>query len=235
MKRHSDEGLLYMAVLTNPTMGGVTASFSMLADVILAEKGAMIGFAGPRVIEQNTGAKLLKGFQTAEFQLKHGFVDDIVPRMEMRNYLGHLIKLHNGVRCIKHQNLYNRAVDKEPRFENVSAWENLLKARSNKRPTSGDYINTIFEDFLEFHGEGGSGGALALGVTNEVWILENAVYSVLTPKGYASILWKDNTKANEAAELMKMTSGDMRKNKAVDKVFEEISKENRKIYFKSTI
>ena len=77
VKRHSNAGLLFISVLTNPTMGGVTASFAMLGDIILAEKGAMIGFAGPRVIEQNTGVKLPEDFQTAEFQLEHGFVDDI--------------------------------------------------------------------------------------------------------------------------------------------------------------
>ena len=74
VKRHSEAGLLYISVLTNPTMGGVTASFATLADIVLAEKGAMIGFAGKRVIEQNTGVKLPKNFQTAEFQLEHGFV-----------------------------------------------------------------------------------------------------------------------------------------------------------------
>ena len=71
------------------------------------------------------------------------------------------------------------------------------------------------------HGEGGSGGALAFGVANEVWMLENAVYSVLTPEGYASILWKDNARADKAAELMKMTSKDLKGLRVVDKVFQE--------------
>ena len=80
VKRHSDAGLLYIPVLTDPTTGGVTASFAMLGDIILAEPGALIGFAGPRVIEQTIGEKLPDGFQRAEFQLKHGFVDAIVER-----------------------------------------------------------------------------------------------------------------------------------------------------------
>ena len=79
LKKHSDAGLLYISVLTEPTTGGVTASFAMLGDVILAEPGALIGFAGPRVIEQ-TFTKLPKGFQRAEFLLEHGFVDEIVER-----------------------------------------------------------------------------------------------------------------------------------------------------------
>ena len=80
LKRHSDAGLLYISVLTEPTTGGVTASFAMLGDIILAEPGALIGFAGPRVIEQTIGEKLPKGFQRSEFQLEHGFVDAIVER-----------------------------------------------------------------------------------------------------------------------------------------------------------
>lgn len=340
VKRHSEAGLLYISVLTNPTMGGVTASFSMLADIVLAENGAQIGFAGPRVIEQNTGVKLPEGFQTAEFQMEHGFVDDVVSRVDMRKYLGRLIKLHIDGKCVEYQNGYDEFIHYTLQTNDTCAWENVLKARSIKRPTSTDYISKIFEDFIELHGdkvisddhaivggigsvfgrsvtvighqkgknnieeamyrnwgmpspsgyrkalrlmkqaekfkrpiicfidtigaacgieaeeqgqgyviadilketsafrvpilsiihgEGGSGGALALGVANEVWMLENAVYSVLTPEGYASILWKDKTKANEAAEIMKMTSADMMNYKVVDKVFPEpyeLCKEN---------
>ena len=80
LKRHSDAGLLYISVLTDPTTGGVTASFAMLGDVILAEPKALIGFAGPRVIEQTIGQKLPKGFQRSEFLLEHGFIDRIVER-----------------------------------------------------------------------------------------------------------------------------------------------------------
>ena len=80
IRRHSDAGLLYIPVLTDPTTGGVTASFAMLGDIILAEPGALIGFAGPRVIEQTIGEKLPAGFQRSEFQLERGFVDQVVPR-----------------------------------------------------------------------------------------------------------------------------------------------------------
>ena len=84
LKRHSDAGLLYVTVLTDPTTGGVTASFAMLGDIIIAEPQALIGFAGPRVIEQTIGEKLPEGFQRAEFLLEHGFVDQIVKRENMK-------------------------------------------------------------------------------------------------------------------------------------------------------
>ena len=94
VRRHSDAGLFYLVVLTNPTTGGVTASFAMEGDIHLAEPGATIGFAGPRVIEQTTRKKLPPGFQTAEFLLDHGFVDAIVPRSGQRKALAQLLRLH---------------------------------------------------------------------------------------------------------------------------------------------
>lgn len=90
----AEKGLLYISVLTDPTTGGVTASFASLGDVILAEPGALIGFAGPRVIEQTIGENLPDGFQRAEFMAKHGFVDAVVPRPELRDALGRLLLLH---------------------------------------------------------------------------------------------------------------------------------------------
>lgn len=90
----SEKGLLYISVLTDPTTGGVTASFASLGDVILAEPGALIGFAGPRVIEQTIGETLPDGFQRAEFMMEHGFVDAVVPRSQMRDTLGQLLLLH---------------------------------------------------------------------------------------------------------------------------------------------
>ncbi len=98
IKRHSDTGLLYISVLTDPTTGGVTASFAMEADIILAEPGATVGFAGARVIEQTTKKTLPKGFQTSEFVLEHGFIDRIVSRKEQRKLLSELLKMHNGGR-----------------------------------------------------------------------------------------------------------------------------------------
>lgn len=95
-KRHSEEGLLYISCLTNPTTGGVTASFAYLGDIIIAEPNALIGFAGPRVIEQTMRQPLPEGFQRAEFLLKKGFIDSIVPRNRMRERLGLLLALHEG-------------------------------------------------------------------------------------------------------------------------------------------
>jgi len=96
----SDHGGLYISVLTHPTTGGVTASFASLGDIMLAEPGALIGFAGPRVIEQTIGEKLPEGFQRSEFQLEHGFVDAIVPRTQMRETIAKLLRLHeSGVRA----------------------------------------------------------------------------------------------------------------------------------------
>ena len=92
----NEAGLLYVTVLTDPTTGGVTASFAMLGDIILAEKGALIGFAGQRVIEQTIGQKLPEGFQRAEFLLEHGFVDKVVDRKDLKNTLAKILKIHCG-------------------------------------------------------------------------------------------------------------------------------------------
>lgn len=94
VKRHSEAGLLYIPLLTDPTTGGVTASFAMEGDIILAEPGALIGFAGPRVIEQTIRQNLPKGFQKAEFLLEKGFIDRIVPRAEQKETLRSLLSLH---------------------------------------------------------------------------------------------------------------------------------------------
>lgn len=94
VKKHSDAGLLYITVLTDPTTGGVTASFAMEGDILIAEPGALIGFAGPRVIEQTIRQKLPDGFQKAEFLLEKGFLDMVVPRNRMKKTLAALLKLH---------------------------------------------------------------------------------------------------------------------------------------------
>ena len=94
LARLDEKGLLYISVLTDPTTGGVTASFASLGDIVLAEPGALIGFAGPRVIQQTIGQTLPEGFQRAEFQLDHGFVDAVVPRKELRDTLIKLLRLH---------------------------------------------------------------------------------------------------------------------------------------------
>lgn len=96
ISRHNEAGLFYTAVLTDPTTGGVTASFAMLGDVILAEPGALIGFAGKRVIEQTIKQSLPEGFQTAEFLLNHGFIDKVVPRENLKDTLGLLLEYHQA-------------------------------------------------------------------------------------------------------------------------------------------
>ena len=97
VKRFKDNGGLYITVLTHPTTGGVSASFATLGDITLAEPKALIGFAGPRVIEQTIGQKLPEGFQRAEFLQEHGFVDKIVRREDMKEQLAKLLRLHGNV------------------------------------------------------------------------------------------------------------------------------------------
>ena len=358
LKRHSEAGLLYISVLTDPTTGGVTASFAMLGDIILAEPGALIGFAGPRVIEQTIGQKLPKGFQRSEFLLEHGFLDGIVERKRLRESLSQILKLHEvpgvGKELLSEtmsgqvgkesfSDTTSRQVEKEissdaastptgkKKKKRIEPWDRVLKSRKSDRPSGSDYIKALFTDFVEFHGdrafgddaavaggiarfhgmpvtviaqekgkgtkeniahnfgmpkpegyrkalrlmkqaekfgrpvicfvdtpgafcgieaeergqgeaiarniyemsalsvpvlsivvgERGSGGALALAVADEVWILENAVYSILSPEGFSSILWKDSSKAKEAAKVMKMTAENLYRQNIVEQVFEE--------------
>ncbi len=347
-KRHSDAGLLYVTVLTDPTTGGVTASFAMLGDIILAEPNALIGFAGPRVIEQTIGQKLPKGFQRAEFLLEHGFVDKIVERKEQRQVLGEILKIHCGSDERKIEKAasvkgYAYAFSGEESLLKKDAWEHVLLARAKERPTGKDYLQLLFPDFMEFHGdrcfrddpavsggiatfngvsvtvlvqekgtdtkdsiarnfgmvspegyrkslrlmkqaekfgrpvicfvdtpgafcgleaeergqgeaiarnlyelstlrvpvlsiiigEGGSGGALAFAVADEVWMLENSVYSILSPEGFASIIWKDSKKAKEAASVMKLTAKDLKDLGIVEHVLTEekpLTRQNMREY-----
>ena len=159
VKRHSDAGLFYCSVLTDPTMGGVTASFSTLADVILAEPQARIGFAGPRVIEQTIGHKLPAGFQTAEFQLAHGMADRIVERHNLKNTLHYLLYTH-PVRqhpySLKDTGLEHHLDPLSQELiqnQEKTAWEKVKMVRSGDRASSMDYIERIFEDFRELHGD----------------------------------------------------------------------------------
>lgn len=331
LKQHSDAGLLYVSVLTDPTTGGVTASFAMLGDVILAEPKALIGFAGPRVIEQTIGEKMPKGFQRSEFLLEHGFIDRIVERKEMRTVLANILQMHQNFKGSVTQSPIQTVEKERQSVQEKDAWERVTISRKNDRPVGQDYIRTLFSDFLEFHGdrcygddpaiiggiarfagipvtviaqakgkstkenvahhfgmpspegyrkalrlmkqaekfkrpillfvdtpgafcgieaeeqgqgeaiarnlfemssmkvpvlsvvigEGGSGGALALAVADEVWMLENAIYSVLSPEGFASILWKDSKRASEAAEVMKLTAADLKKLGVIEAVIAE--------------
>ena len=333
LKHHSDAGLLYISILTDPTTGGVTASFAMLGDVILAEPKALIGFAGPRVIEQTIGQKLPEGFQRAEFLLDHGFLDAIVERPQMKAVLSKILSLHeNGKGTdFNRKECAQDLVADGRKEEKLTAWQRVELSRRKDRPVGSDYIDALFTDFVEFHGdryfaddkaiiggvarfhgmpvtviaqakgrntkeniernfgmpepegyrkalrlmkqaekfarpviclvdtpgafcgleaeergqgeaiarniyemsglkvpvvsiiigEGGSGGALAMATADEVWMLENSIYSILSPEGFASILWKDSSKAKEAAEVMKLTAENLKAQGIVERVFAE--------------
>lgn len=333
LKHHSDAGLLYISILTDPTTGGVTASFAMLGDVILAEPKALIGFAGPRVIEQTIGQKLPEGFQRAEFLLEHGFLDAIVERPQMKAVLSKILALHeNGKGTdFNRKECAQDLVADGRKEEKLTAWQRVELSRRKDRPVGSDYIDELFTDFVEFHGdryfaddkaiiggvarfhgtpvtviaqakgrntkeniernfgmpkpegyrkalrlmkqaekfarpviclvdtpgafcgleaeergqgeaiarniyemsglkvpvvsiiigEGGSGGALAMATADEVWMLENSIYSILSPEGFASILWKDSSKAKEAAEVMKLTAENLKAQGIVERVFAE--------------
>ena len=339
LERHSKAGLLYVSILTEPTTGGVTASFAMLGDIILAEPGALIGFAGPRVIEQTIRQKLPKGFQRAEFLVEHGFVDDIVRRENLKETLGKILEMHEISNSSDDSidEMHSAKSSSESNFESadinpyLTAWDRVQLSRKIDRPSGSDYIKALFTDFMEFHGdrnygddkaiiggiakfhgrpvtvivqekgtntkeniahnfgmpmpegyrkalrlmkqaekfhrpvicfvdtpgafcgieaeergqgeaiarnlwelaglktpvlsvvtgEGGSGGALALAAGDRVWMLENSVYSILSPEGFASILWKDSTKAKEAAEVMKLTAADLYEKGIIEQVIPE--------------
>jgi acetyl-CoA carboxylase carboxyl transferase subunit beta len=315
----------------------------MLGDIILGEPGALIGFAGPRVIKQTIGQELPEGFQRAEFLVDHGIIDGIVTRDKLKDTMSYLIKLHKSVKgyanfsdedaedTIENFRISEVLKERLVSYEGKTPWEKLKGARQMSRPSALDYLNYICDDFHELHGdralnddhavvggighidgqpvtviaqvkgsssaecmdrnfgmplpdgyrkalrlmkqaekfgrpiitfvntsgafcgleaeergmgeaiaknlyemsalkvpvlciligEGGSGGALALAVGNEVWMLENATYSILSPEGYASILWKDGSRAEEAAEIMKITAQDLEKLGIIEKIIPE--------------
>ena len=155
VKRHSNAGLFYCSVLTDPTMGGVTASFATLADVILAEPNARIGFAGPRVIQQTLRQTLPDGFQTAEFCLKHGLVDNIVERSDLRKTLYYLVKAHvfNVSHEHSHGNIPPKRTSASYALNQKTPWEKIKLCRSRERSGMMDYIKNIFKDFYELHGD----------------------------------------------------------------------------------
>ena len=337
LKRHHEAGQLFISFLTDPTMGGVSASFAMLGDIILAEPKALIGFAGPRVIAQTIGTKLPEGFQSAEFLLEHGFIDAIVERSEQRSVLKKILRAHtSGFKKVARQESQDenteKVAEKRPKVKAPkTAWDSVLLSRRPDRPTAKDYIDRMFSFFFELHGdrlsgddgaivggianyygkpvmvvaeqkgksikenkirnfgmpnpsgyrkalrlmkhaqkfnmpiicivdtpgafcgieaeekgqaeaiaralfemsdmtvpilsvvigEGGSGGALALAVANEVWMLEHSIYSILSPEGFASILYKDAKKSKEAAEVMKITSKELLGLGVIDRVIKE--------------
>lgn len=156
VKRHSKAGLFYCSILTDPTMGGVTASFAMLGDVILAEPGARVGFAGPRVIQQTMGQTLPDGFQTAEYLLEHGMVDDIVERRDLRYRLFYLAKVHTtriaDLSATEGRVPSNR-LSEHLAAEQKTPWEKIKLCRSRDRASTMDYVNLLFKHFYELHGD----------------------------------------------------------------------------------
>ena len=341
IRKHGDAGLLYCSILTDPTTGGVTASFAMLGDVIMAEPGALVGFAGPRVIKQTIGQKLPEGFQTSEFLVEHGIIDGIVKRENLKKTIYFLVKTHqcNGKKTYAdyrpneefHFKLSETLKEQSWFSTPRSAWEKVKAVRQVERPSASDYISHIFDFFVESHGdrafrddkamigglafldgqpvtiiadekgkdfkecqernfgmpmpegyrkalrlmkqaekfnrpvisfvntsgafcgieaeergqgeaiarnlmemsslkvpvlclmigEGGSGGALATAVGNEVWMMENATYSILSPEGFASILWKDANRAKEASEVMNITAQDLKRLGVIEEIIPE--------------
>lgn len=312
-----EDGGFYISVMTDPTTGGVTASFASLGDIIIAEPDTLIGFAGRRVIEGTIAEKLPEGFQKAEFLLKHGFLDQIVSRDEMKATLGGWLKFISSP--IAPSGMSEFKALETPAEKQHPASERLAIIHEKGRPVIDDYLNLVFDQSIEIHGdrayaddpalyagaalldgaglfvlghrkgrnitentrvhfgmphpegyrkanrimklanrlgrplitfvdtpgaycgvgaeergqgeaiatcletistldipvivivtgEGGSGGALAIGVGNRIALLENALYSVISPRGFASLLWKDPTREEEAADKMRITAEDL--------------------------
>ena len=163
IRKHGDAGLLYCSILTDPTTGGVTASFAMLGDVIMAEPGALVGFAGPRVIKQTIGQELPEGFQTSEFLVEHGIIDGIVKRENLKKTIYFLVKTHQ---CNGKKTYADYRPNEEFHFELSetlkeqswfstprSAWEKVKAVRQVERPSASDYISHIFDFFVESHGD----------------------------------------------------------------------------------
>jgi acetyl-CoA carboxylase carboxyl transferase subunit beta len=339
LSRFGETKLPYLTLFTDPCFGGVTASFASVADIIMAEPEALIGFAGPRVIEQITKQKLPPGFQTAEFLLKHGMVDMVVPRRELRDTLARLLKLYveagpvSGRAAAPFLASKEASVPADTFASKEAPWQTVQLARHPERPYTLDYVRHLFAAFVELHGdrrysddaaivgglarlgkrtvmvighqkgrstkenverhfgmahpegyrkalrlmahaekfgfpvitfidtpgaspdmaaeergqalaiaenllamaglrvplvaviigEGGSGGALALGVADRVLMLENAIYSVASPEACASILWRDPSYAPEAATAMKVTAQELYSLGLVDEVVPEPS------------
>ncbi|NLF22083.1 MAG: acetyl-CoA carboxylase carboxyltransferase subunit alpha [Lentisphaerae bacterium] len=326
--RLQEAGLPYLSVLTDPTTGGVSASYAMVGDLNIAEPKSLIGFAGRRVIEQTIKQKLPDDFQTAEYLLEHGFLDGIVPRRALKAWLVNALSYYRPVQP------QLKVAPAAPAAGGAVAgppWETVQLARQAGRPTIRDTIANCCDDFVELHGdrlfgddhgliggfatigglrvmlighqkgktveeniavnfgmanpegyrkalrlmrlaeryglpvvslvdtpgaypgldaeargqaeaiarnltvmatlrtpfvvivtgEGGSGGALGIAVGDRVLMLQNAVYSVISPEGCASILWRDGKKAPEAAAALKITAGELLKLGIIDGIVPE--------------
>jgi acetyl-CoA carboxylase carboxyl transferase subunit beta len=151
--RLREAGLLSVCVLTDPTYGGVSASFATLGAVLVAERGAHVGFAGPRVVQQTIRAELPAGFQTAEFLLAHGLVDRVESRAELRPLLVRLLELHDRPAAPERPAPAATRRDAAPPAPDADPWEVVQRARAAERPTTLDYLRTAFDDFVELHGD----------------------------------------------------------------------------------
>jgi acetyl-CoA carboxylase carboxyl transferase subunit beta len=317
--RLHEEGILVVCLLTDPTYGGVSASFATLGDVLLAEPNSYIGFAGPKVIEQTIRQQLPEGFQTAEFLLDHGMLDLVEPRENIQNVLRKLLELHTLSGDGLPDTEGDEVVTDPDALPKRSAWDIVQLARNIDRPNTLEYAGFVFDDFQELYGdrlfdedaaivggvgrlgdlavvvighqkghttsemmernfgmpnpegyrkgmrlmehaarfgmplvtfvdtpgaypglgaeergqsvaiaesimkmsrlpvpaitlvtgEGGSGGALALAVGDRVLMMENSYYSVISPEGCSTILFKDAAQAPRAAEALRLTAADL--------------------------
>jgi acyl-CoA carboxylase subunit beta len=155
--RLHEAGLLSVCVLTDPTYGGVSASFATLAAVLVGERGAHVGFAGPRVVQETIRAELPSDFQTAEFLLAHGLVDRVESRAELRPMLVRLLELHGGRAepAVPAPRPPVPSVDDAGQDDaaELDAWDVVQRARVTGRPTTLDYLHTAFDDFVELHGD----------------------------------------------------------------------------------
>jgi acetyl-CoA carboxylase carboxyl transferase subunit beta len=326
-----EAGVLTISLVTDPTFGGVAASYATLADIVVAEPGARMGFAGPRVIEQIIGRALPEGFQTAEFLLAHGLIDIVEPRASLRSLFSRLLAVGSvagrAVPPLRPERVVRRVEDLAVR----DAAEVVELARNGDRPSALDYARDVLNDFEELHGdrmkgdcpaivggigsvegmsvmlighqkgrnlrervrrnfgmaspegyrkaarlmrlaaklgipvvtlidtpgadpgtaaeehgqsaaiaeslrlmcslpvpivtvvtgEGGSGGALALGVADRVLAMENSFYSVISPEGCAAILWKDPQAAPKAATALRLDARELLRTGIVDGVILE--------------
>ncbi|HEX6871402.1 MAG TPA: acetyl-CoA carboxylase carboxyltransferase subunit alpha/beta [Micromonosporaceae bacterium] len=296
-----EAGLLTISVLTDPTFGGVAASFATLSDVILAEPGAHIGFAGPRVIEQTIRERLPDGFQSAESHLARGLVDEVVPRGALRSVLGRLLAVTRPAELEPEPADGDPVIRAAEHLTRHDPWQVVQLARSAGRPTCLDYAAGMLDEFVELHGDRVSGDcpavvgglgrlagrpvvlighqkgqdtaervarnfgmpvpagyrkaarlmrlatkfgfpvitlvdtpgaypgasaedrgqAWAIAVADEVFALEYATYSVISPEGCAAILWKDQSAARQAASALAMDARNLLAQRVIDAVVPE--------------
>jgi acyl-CoA carboxylase subunit beta len=156
LARLHETGVLSLCILSDPTFGGVTASFAMLGSVVIAESGALVGFAGPRVIEQTIRQKLPSGFQSSEFLFRHGLVDRVVSRAGLRSLLARLLALHGSASEPTPEEVVGLRSAGEVaalRWQSHDPWEVVQTARNIERPTALDYLRDAFDEFVELHGD----------------------------------------------------------------------------------